>query len=197
VRNQIVSAYLRVSTDQQTAENQRPELEQLASARQWRIGRWYVDNAVSGRAAVRPAFDAMMGDARQGRFRVLLIWSLDRFGRNMVRTINDVIELDRLGVHVVSARESWLDSGGPARSLLLAVLSWVSEQEHARLLERLAVARARLEREGRRWGRPPRMTPEQVERARELREQGRSFRTIAVSMKVPRATVRRSLARER
>src|SRR6266851_2876148 len=97
-----VVAYARVSTDRQSADNQRPELLRMAAARGWTAGRWYVDEAVSGRAGVRPAFDAMMADAKRGRFGVLLIWSLDRFGRNMHRTIGDVLELDRLGVQVVS-----------------------------------------------------------------------------------------------
>jgi len=81
----------------------------MAAGRGWSLARWYVDHAVSGRAAVRPAFDEMMSDAKGGRFHTLLVSSLDRFGRNMHRTIGDVLEQDRLGVHVVSAKESWLD----------------------------------------------------------------------------------------
>src|SRR5258708_31115614 len=104
-----VVAYLRVSTDGQTTDNQRPDLEQMATGRAWTVARWYVDEAVSGRAAVRPAFDEMMVDANRGRFRVLLIWSLDRFCRNMHPNIGDVLELDRLGVQVVSVKEPWLD----------------------------------------------------------------------------------------
>src|SRR2546422_2694541 len=190
-----VVAYLRVSTDQQDAENQRLALQQMARGRGWTVVRWYVDDAVSGRSQVRPAFDQMMADAKRGRFRLLLAWSIDRLGRNMHRTIGDVLELDRLGVGVVSLREPWLDQQGPARSLLLAVLAWVAEQEHARLLERLHAARIRLEARGGSWGRPRRMTDAQVERARELREQGKSYRQMAIALKVPRATIRRALAR--
>jgi hypothetical protein len=42
----------------------------------------------------------------------------------MHRTIGDVLELDTLGVQVISVKEPWLDQQGPARSLLLAVLFW-------------------------------------------------------------------------
>jgi hypothetical protein len=70
------ACYLRVSTDTQSTDNQRPELVQMATGRGWSVARWYVDEAVSGRAAVCPAFDEMMADAKRGRFRVLLIWSL-------------------------------------------------------------------------------------------------------------------------
>ncbi len=54
----------------------------------------------------------------------------------MHRTVGDVLELDRLGVQVISVKEPWLDQQGPARSLLLAVLFWVAEQEAVRLSER-------------------------------------------------------------
>ena len=66
----------------------------------------------------------------------------------MHRTIGDVLELDRLGVQVVSAKENWLDQQGPARSLLLAVLSWVSEQEAVRLSERTKAGLARARAAG-------------------------------------------------
>src|SRR5258708_21280812 len=97
----------------------------------------------------------MMVDAKGGRFRVLLIWSLDRFGRNMQRNIGDVLELDRLGVQVVSVKEPWLDQQGPARSLLLAVFSWVAEQEAVRLSERTLAGLARARAAGRIGGHPP------------------------------------------
>ena len=45
--------YARVSTDEQTTDNQRPKLAQIAAGRGWTVARWYVDEAVSGRAAVR------------------------------------------------------------------------------------------------------------------------------------------------
>src|SRR5258708_40224264 len=97
----------------------------------------------------------MMVDAKRGRFRVLLIWSLDRFGRNMHRNIGDVLELDRLGVQVVSVKEPWLDQQGPARSLLLAGFSWGAEQEAVRLSGRTPAGLARARAAGRDRGPPP------------------------------------------
>jgi DNA invertase Pin-like site-specific DNA recombinase len=51
----------------------------------------------------------------------------------MTGAINTVLELDRLGVRVISVRESWLDTDSPVRPLLVAIFGWVSEQEHTRL----------------------------------------------------------------
>ena len=61
-------------------------------------------------------------------------------------------------------REPWADTTGPVRDLLVAVMGWVAQQERARLLERLAAARARLEKEGRSWGRPRRLDAAAAER---------------------------------
>lgn len=54
----------------------------------------------------------------------------------MIGNLTDVLELDRIGVKVVSVRESWLDTGGPVRNLLIAIFSWCAEQERNRLVER-------------------------------------------------------------
>ena len=54
----------------------------------------------------------------------------------MTGKLTDVLELDRIGVQVISVRESWLDTGSPVRTLLIAIFSWVAEQERNRLVER-------------------------------------------------------------
>jgi putative DNA-invertase from lambdoid prophage Rac len=104
-------------------------------------------------------------------------------------------KLDAAGVALVSVREPWADTTGPVRDLLVAVMGWVAQQERARLLERLAAARARLEKEGRRWGRPRRLTPAQVENMRRMKAAGQSQRHMAIVLKVPRTTIRRALLR--
>src|SRR5467141_1966984 len=78
-------------------------------------------------------------------------WSL---GRSMVGNLQAVLELDRIGVQIVSVREPWLDTSGPVRSLLIAIFSWVAEQERSRLIERTRAGLDRARREGKRIGRP-------------------------------------------
>lgn len=152
--SKAAAIYLRVSTVEQTVENQRPELEQLAKARGFSIAHKYVEQLSAAKR--RPIFDAMLEDARRGVFKVLLVWSLDRFGRSMVGNLQAVLELDRLGVEVVSVREPWLDTGGPVRPLLVAIFSWVAEQERVRLGERTRAGLERARRQGKSLGRPAR-----------------------------------------
>src|SRR2546426_5955762 len=145
--------YLRVSDgSRQTSENQRPELERLAAARGYDVVQVF-DEAGSA-AKARPGYDTMLKAAHSGKFGVLLVWSLDRFGRSMVGNLQAVLELDRIGVQVVSVREPWLDTGGPVRSFLIALFSWVAEQGRLPLIERTQAGLDRAPRQGKRNGRP-------------------------------------------
>jgi hypothetical protein len=57
---------------------------------------------------------------------------------------------------------------------------------------RIAAARERVEAEGKKWGRPSRLSEATRLRIAELRGEGRSYRDIAVALKVPLATVARA-----
>jgi DNA invertase Pin-like site-specific DNA recombinase len=183
--------YYRVSSDEQSTECQTPEVEQLAHARGFHVVHVYEEQASA--AKHRPEYEKMMRDARRGAFNVVVIWAVDRFGRSMTGNLADVLELDRIGVQVISVRESWLDTGGPVRNLLLAIISWVAEQERNRLVERTKAGIEAARRRGARIGRP-RARLDRDELA-ELRAQGWSVRKIADHMGVGTSTVQRHLAR--
>lgn len=197
-----VALYFRVSKSDgsQSTDNQRPEVEQLARGR-GEIVQVYEEQGSAVKH--RPAFEVMLRDARRRMFDVLVIWAIDRFGRSMVGNLNDLLELDRLGVQVVSVRESWLDTGGPVRGLLVAVFSWAAEQERSRLIERTKAGLATARRKGKRLGRPraERRHGDQrgrrldVDAARAILATGVSRREVARQLEVPEATLRRALAR--
>jgi DNA invertase Pin-like site-specific DNA recombinase len=77
---------------------------------------------------------------------------------------------------------------------VLAVLAWAAKAERAAINERISAARERVEAEGRKWGRPSRLTDDQRGKVLAMRAAGRSIREIAVAMKVPRSTVARAAA---
>jgi DNA invertase Pin-like site-specific DNA recombinase len=184
--------YYRVSKSDgsQSTDNQRPEVEQVVAARRYTLVRAYEEQASA--AKHRPVYETMLKDARRGKFDVLVIWAVDRLGRSLVGNLQDVLELDRIGVKVVSVRESWLDTGGPVRSLLLAIFSWCGEQERARLIERTKAGLERARRKGSKIGRP--RAKFDLERARELRAGGKTLRQVAAEMGVGPATLHRALA---
>ncbi len=184
------AVYLRVSSDRQTVENQRAEVEQLARARGYDVELY---EEVESAAKRRPVFDRMLTDARAGRIEAVVVWALDRLHRSMQGAIDDVLELDRLGVRVLSVRESWLDTSGPVRPLLVAIFGWVAEQERARLIERTRAGIERARRAGKRLGRPP-CSPVLLRAAADHVGRGTSIRKAARAMQVPERSLRRFLA---
>lgn len=182
--------YLRVSKKDgsQSVENQRPEVDQLAAGRGFQIVEVYEDRESAVRR--RPAFERMMADARKGRFRVLIIWGLDRLGRGF--TCFDAFrELARVGVKVISVREPWTEADGPALELLAAIMSWVSGFERQRLIERTRAGLDRARAQGKVIGRP-RAHVDLVE-AVALRGRGVGLRDAARKLGVGASTLSRAL----
>lgn len=184
--------YLRVSTDEQTIENQRAEVEAMCRARGYEPVA-YEESASA--AKQRPVFDRMLSDARAGRVRAVFVWALDRFHRSMPRLVADVLELDRIGCPVFSVRDSWLDTTGPARGLLIAVFGWAAELERTRLVERTRAGIDRARAEGKQLGRP-RAAPGKLALAVEaVREKRWSAGKAARGCGVGSSTLRRELKR--
>jgi len=182
--------YIRVSTDKQTAENQVVEVRQLAVARGFEP---VIYEEVESAAKARPVLDRMLSDVRAGRVRAVAVWALDRLHRSMVGAIQTVLELDRLGVPVLSVREGWLDTSGPVRPLLVAIFGWVAEQERTRLIERTKAGLERARREGKRLGRPP-ASPVMLHAAADRVRRGEAARAVGRDLGLSDRTLRRFMA---
>lgn len=190
---QTAALYVRVSTDRQTTANQLGELRQLAAARGFAA---VVYEETESAAKRRPVLEQLMDDARRGKVRAVLVWALDRLDRSMGTCIARVLELDRLGVPVVSVREPWLDTSGPVRSLLVAIFGWCAEQERSRLIDRTKAGLERARAQGKRIGRPP-ASPVLMGAAADLVEDGQSIRSAAARLSVAERSLRRFLRHRR
>lgn len=182
--------YLRVSKKDgsQSVENQRPEVEHLAHARGFQIVEVYEDRESAIRR--RPAFERVMADAKKGKFKVLVIWGLDRLGRGF--TCFDAFrELAHVGVKVVSVKEPWTEADGPALELLAAIMSWVSGFERQRLIERTRAGLDRARAQGKVIGRPRARID--LAKAVALRDGGLGLREAAVKLGVGASTLSRAL----
>jgi DNA invertase Pin-like site-specific DNA recombinase len=95
-----VAFYLRVSTGEQSTENQRRELEAVAHQRGWEVVAIYEDQGISGAKGRdrRPQLDRMLKDAVRGRFDVLAAWAVDRLGRSLQDLVATLGELHAAGV---------------------------------------------------------------------------------------------------
>jgi DNA invertase Pin-like site-specific DNA recombinase len=151
--------YARVSTTDQTCENQLLELRRYTDARGWTVAKEYVDQGVSGAKERRPALDDLVRDAKRRRFDVLVVWRLDRLGRNLRHLILLLDDLQATGVAFVSLSEG-IDATTPAGRLQLHVLGAIAEFERDRIRERVVAGLDRVKRQGKRLGRPERQVLE-------------------------------------
>lgn len=171
--------YARVSTLEQTCENQLSELRQYVLNRGW-IAEEYVDTGVSGAKDRRPALDALVNDARRRKIDVVVCWRLDRLGRNLKHLIMLLEDLEVLGVAFVSLAEG-IDATTPAGRLQMHILGAIAEFERSRIAERVRLGLVRVRAQGVRLGRPRReLTREQLLTAENL-----SVRDAAKQLQVP------------
>ena len=81
-----VVLYVRVSTSEQTTENQIRELTQWAERAGHHVVKVYGDAGISGAKGrdKRSGLDAMLRAAARREFDILAVWSSDRLGRSMI-----------------------------------------------------------------------------------------------------------------
>jgi DNA invertase Pin-like site-specific DNA recombinase len=178
--------YARVSTTDQTCENQLLELRQYCKARGWSIWAEFIDNGVSGSKDRRPALDDLLAHARRRRFDALVCWRLDRLGRSLRHLVTTLGDLHDLGIGFISLGEG-IDLGTPAGRLQLHILAALAEFERSRIQERVRAGLARVKAEGRRLGRPTQPVP--LEKL--LQVDKLSVREAARKLRVSRSTVQR------
>lgn len=187
-------AYIRVSSRAQDHATQRSAIERAAAARGDEITDWRAEKR-SARSMDRVELQELLGDARAGRLhgRRLFVFRLDRLTRSGIAdTLNTLDELRKHGVELVSVADGF-DLQGPHAEVIVAVMAWAAKMERLATVERISAARERMAADGRSWGRPRRMSRREIERAQQMRQDGRSVRWIAVAIKVPKSTVDRAL----
>jgi len=184
------AAYVRVSSKAQDHASQRAAIERTAEARGDRITAWYAEKR-SAKTIAREELQRLRADVRAGHVRKLYVFRLDRLARSGIRDTFEVVEeLRAHGCELVTIADGF-DLNGPAAEVVLAVMAWAAKMERLAINERIAAARERLAREGRAWGRPPRLASRERNQIRQLRRAGRTVREIAVALKIPRSTVGR------
>ena len=113
----------------------------------------YIDKGVSGANDRRPSLDRLVADARRRRFDVLVVWRLDRLGRNLKHLVTLLEDVQAVGIAFVSLGEG-IDCTTAAGRLQLHVLAALAEFERARIAERVRAGLARVRASGKRLGRP-------------------------------------------
>jgi DNA invertase Pin-like site-specific DNA recombinase len=151
-----VAFYLRVSTGdgQQTIENQRQALDEIAERAGWQVIEVYADeiSGTKGRER-RPAFDRMLKAAVHRKFDMIAAWSVDRLGRSLQDLVGFLGELKAAGVDLFLHQQA-LDTSTPSGRALFQMLGVFAEFKAAMIRERTLAGLVRARAQGKRLGRP-------------------------------------------
>jgi DNA invertase Pin-like site-specific DNA recombinase len=184
--------YLRVSTDQQTTENQRLVLAKLAERRGFEIVKEDEDAGISGASGrdKRPAFDAMLKDAVRRRFDLLLVWSIDRLGRSVLHVAQAMAELDAAGVAMISEQQG-IDGTGPFGRAMMQMATVFSELERSMIRARIMAGLERVRAEGKKSLGRPKVGPKVEQAIRDQLAGGHWMLKVAKLVGVGSGTVQR------
>jgi DNA invertase Pin-like site-specific DNA recombinase len=171
--------YVRVSTDAQTVENQIAELSRVAERRGWDVVEIYRDAGIRGAKGRdgRPGLDAMLKDASRRKFDVVMAWAIDRLGRSLVDLLGTIQGLV-CGVDLYLEQQK-IDTTTPAGKLMFQITGAFAEFERALIRERTGAGRIAAKKRGVKFGRPPKLTPQQAALAARLVDQGQSVPEVA------------------
>ena len=184
-------AYCRVSTVDQTTDNQ---VQEIAGAGFKVDPRRVVTEAVSGSIAalLRPAFAKLMDRLEEGD--VLIVTKLDRLGRDTIDVVGTVDRLAKMGVRVHCLALGGADLTSAAGRMVMTVLASVAQFERDLIVERTQAGLARVKAEGKTLGRPNALTKAQMAEVREALASGRSVSELARRFDTSRTTIQRARA---
>lgn len=184
-----VFAYCRVSTNDQTTDNQ---LGEIAGAGFAVSSRRAITETVSGSvdAAQRPGFAKLLDRMEEGD--VLVVTKMDRLGRNAMDVRATVNRLSTSGIKVHCLALGGMDLTSPAGKMTMGVINACAEFERDLLIERTQAGLARAKAEGKTLGRPQSLTKEQVDAVHARLASGDSVAAIARDFDTSRQTIMRA-----
>ena len=177
--------YARVSTGLQNLNLQEDRLNQYGCEK-------IFSDHISGSRSKRPGLDKAIEFARSGD--TIVVWRLDRLGRNMEDLITLVNELNNRGVSFHSLEENiTMDESSSTGQLLFHLFAAFAEFERNLILERSSAGRIAARARGRYGGRPEKLNKQDLKLLKTLYDNGTPIKTIAEQWKVSRTTIYRYL----
>lgn len=186
-----VFAYCRVSTADQTTENQ---ISEISAAGFTIFANRVVSETISGSVAAfeRPQFSRLVDRLESGD--VLLVTKLDRLGRNAIDVRSSVERLASSGVKVHCLALGGVDLCSPAGRMTMGVIAAVAEFERDLLIERTQSGLKRAKAEGKTLGRPSVLSVRQRAEVVRRRAEGESLGKLAAAFAVTRSAIQRAVS---
>jgi putative DNA-invertase from lambdoid prophage Rac len=183
--------YISVSTTAKNQDTQMAELSQYARSRGWKVQQY---RERSTRAGTRPTLGQLMYRVRPRIFDVVLVDSVDCFGRSLAELSENVARLYWENIRFLATSEDFdIDPETEAGRRSFETLTILAKAEQRMISRSVRSGLAKAQRKGTHCGRPEREFPRA--KARTLRARGISIRAIAARLGVPASTVADELRR--
>jgi DNA invertase Pin-like site-specific DNA recombinase len=180
----MLIGYARVSTEDQDLTLQRAALKGVGCQRIY-------EEKISGVKRTRPELNRLLDHLRVGD--VVVVSRLDRLARSTRDLLEIAEQLKAAEAGLRSLHEPWADTTSPAGRMVLTVFAGIAEFERELIYERTQAGRVAAHARGVRFGRPPKLTSDQIKLAQRLIDEGRSVPEVSKILKVHRATMYRAL----
>ncbi len=186
-----VAIYARVSTNEQTTENQVRELTEWADRAGHEVVTIYDDNGVSGAKGreYRKEFDKLLRGAVRREFDLVAAWSVDRLGRSLQDLVGFLQELHGAGVDLYLHQQA-LDTTTPSGKAMFQMMGVFAEFERSMISERVKSGLARAKSTGKKLGRPM-TSPDKEAQILKLRSKGMGILKIGKELGVGTSVVQR------
>jgi DNA invertase Pin-like site-specific DNA recombinase len=181
--------YLRVSTDQQTTENQRLVLMEVAQRLNWQVIHVFEDQASGAKGRdQRPGFDGLMKAITRGEVEIAAAWSVDRLGRSLQGLVGFLQEIE--GRCDLYLHQQSIDTSTPSGRMMFQLCGVFAEFERSMITSRINAGLDRARSKGVRLGRPA-IPPIDLDKVRTALARGGSIRVVAKATGFSTATVQR------
>ena len=189
-----VAIYGRVSTTEQTSDNQINFLQEIVNRNGWELVQIYVDEGISGTKGrdKRPEFDRLCKDMVRRKFNRILVWDISRLGRSLQHLVEFLNEVQSVNCHLY-IHQSGLDTSTPSGRMMFQMVGVFSEFERSMISERVKLGLKRVKSKGTKLGRPNSLNQSKIQTIYRLKNEGKSFSEISNEVGVSKMTIHRFL----
>ncbi len=193
----MIFAYIRVSTELQSYEGQRYEIEQWIGRLGWSVDKWVQEKASGTKEVKKRTLNSLL--QRMTRNDILICTELSRLGRNMMMVMSILNTCSQKGICIYSIKDHFQLSDSLNSKIIAFAFSLAAEIERNLISQRTREALAAKKSSGVKLGRPAGKSRERLryEKNRDLiqarRQQGATIQALAKQLKIHPNTLSRYL----
>jgi DNA invertase Pin-like site-specific DNA recombinase len=182
--------YSRVSTNEQTVDNQLKVLREVAEKRGLEVVREISDEGISGATGrdVRKGFDELIKGSIKNEWDIILVWDVSRLGRSLKHLVSFLEDIQSANCDMY-IHQSGIDTSTPSGKMMFGMLSVFSEFERSMIRERVIAGQQRAVANGVKLGRKTNVNDGIITAVYHMRQNNVPIKRIAKDLQIGVGTV--------